>query len=266
MGVIFRRLRSILSLTGLRLGPVVCLGGALAMAGCTTPVQTVPIPADDGTACYSIARLPFYQSANVAFVTDQETQNRNATARGVAVVGGVAAITGLLIGGRTGNTIAAVGAVTAVAAALASTAQTDQRLIADMSIRFQGLAQCRQDEAARVRADVAARRITRDVGRDRLVNLRNLMLADADIARRVNTLLAQRNQTYSVEAANVDTQLANEPDPVVRRQKAMEVAQARQTLQSNQRALTDQATAINRAAETIVVSSVEWPPGPVRRV
>ncbi len=246
-----------------RVGRAAALCGSFAtvgvVAGCAAQSQgpVVATPAPDGTGCYEPARVPFYGVANAALDADRKQRQADNANTGLLALGAVATVAGLAAGGRAGNIVAGVGALAAVAGALALSVRMDQRFIADVGNTFAGLSQCRQDEALRVRAEVRAKRITVDQGRDRLVRLRNLMLEDADVARRVNAVLAQRNRVYDVNASDVDTRLASEPDPQVRRQKAQEVAQARQTIQSNQRALTDQAVAINKAADTITVSSIE---------
>ena len=251
-------------------GRAASLVAALALAACAPgagqpPRVTVAPPMADGTGCYDTARTPFYRIANTALIADQQQADANATNQGIAALGAAAAIGGLIAGGRVGHIVAAVGAVTAVVGALNSNVQTDQRFIADVSSSFTSLVQCRQVEAQQVRLNVRTRKIRTAEGRDQLLHLRELMLADVDVARRVNYALAQRNRTYGVEAADVDTRLASEQNTSERQQRGMQVAQARQTFQSNQRALTDQVSAIDKAAQTIVVSSLDLPAAAVRR-
>ena len=251
-----------------RAGRLACMAAALALAGCAQGPggnqAVLATPPPDGTACFASARVPFYDVSNRALAADQQQANANATNQGIAAIGAVATIAGLAAGGRAGNIVAAVGALTAVVGALYSNVQTDQRFIADVSYSFSNLVQCRQGEAQQVRLDVRAKRLRPDEGRDRLVALRNLMQDDADAARRVNAALSRRNQTYALSASDMDTRLARETDYSARQKQGVQVAQARQTIQSNQRALTDQVSVIDRAAQTIVVSSIDPPPTRVK--
>lgn len=233
----------------------------LALSACTpasgpdaSPQLVVASPPRDGTACYDNSRVPFYQVSNTAIVADQQQEARNQNGRTISGMGGVLSLVGGNLGGMSGSLVNQLGQLAAQAGALNASAQTDQRLIADVSASFSALVRCRQSEAQQVRDDVRARRLPAAEGRQRLQALRDLLLVDVDIARRVNAALARRNQTYGVDAAQIDTQVPNEPNPVERQRRGQEVAQARQTIQSNQRALTDQVGAINQAAQTITVS------------
>jgi hypothetical protein len=251
-----------------KVGRIASLFATLALVACAPgmgqpPRVAVQEPPPDGTASYESSRVPFYHRALIA---DQQQADANATNQGIAALGAAATIGGLIAGGRVGTIVAAVGALTAVVAALNSNVQTDQRFIADVSVSFSALVQCRQAEAQRIRTDVRARRIKATDGKSQLLTLRELMLTDVDVARRVNYALAQRNRTYVLAAADMDTRLASEPNPAERQQRGVQVAQARQTIQSNQRALTDQVSAIDRAAQTITVSSIELPQAAVRKV
>ena len=138
---------------------------------------------------------------------------------------------------------------------LAASVQTDQQLIADVSRTFSGLVQCRQGEARQVRLELRARRIKAAEAHERLRGLHDLMVTDADIAHQVNAALARRNQVYLLEVSKIETEVPK--DPAETQKHVAEVKQAKQTLQTSQHALTDQASQIDRAAQTITVSSIQ---------
>jgi hypothetical protein len=81
------------------------------------------------------------------------------------------------------------------------------------------------------------------------------MAADALVAHQANDSLARRNQTYLLATDDIDTKLAS--DPVERQKQAPQVMQTKQTIQSTQRATTDFASAIDKSAQTITVTSLE---------
>ncbi len=212
-------------------------------------------PQDGSTACYQQARLPFYHSANTAILVDKEQERTNKNGEALAAFGAILTIATLPVGGVGGQVARGIGGALTIAGALAATAQTDQRIIANVSFTFSNLVECRQSEARQVRLDVRARRIRATEGRERLRELHDLMVTDADVARQVNVDLARRNQVYLLAASKIETQLPS--DPVERQKHITEVAQAKQTIQSSQHALTDQATLIDKAAQTITVSAIE---------
>ena len=233
---------------------------ALSLAGCATGPQQPEIavadpPPDGSTVCHDQARLPFYHAANTALLVDKQQERTKRTGEAVAAAGIILTIATLPVGGIGGQVARGIGAAMTVGGALAASVQTDQQLIADVSRTFSGLVQCRQSEARQVRLDLRARRIKSAEARERLSSLRDLMITDSDVAHQVNYALARRNQVYMLAASKIETEVPK--DPAAQQQHVAEVNQAKQTIQSCQHALTDQASLIDKAAQTITVSSIE---------
>ena len=242
------------------LGRTISLVVALALAGCATGPQQPEVavadpPPDGSTACYDQARLPFYHTANTALLVDKQQEHTKQVGQAVAAAGLILTIATLPVGGVGGSVARGIGAAMVVGGALAASVQTDQQLIADVSRTFSGLVQCRQGEAREVRQELRSRRIKAAEARERLRGLRDLMVTDADVAHQVNAALARRNQVYMLEVSKIETEVPK--DPAEAQKHVAEVNQAKQTIQTSQHALTDQASQIDKAAQTITVSSIQ---------
>ena len=238
----------------------VSLAVPLAAGGCAAgpaPNEVAvadPAP-DSDPACYSPARIPFYHASNTALLVDKEQERTKRNGEMVAAAGIILTLATLPVGGVGGQIARGVGAAMTLGGALAASVTTDQRLIADVSNTFTLLVVCRQTEARHIRAEVRAHKIKPAEGREQLRSLHDLMVTDAMVAHEVNLDLSRRNQVYLLATSKIETDVP--ADPVARAKQANEVAQAKQTLQSSQHALTDQASLIDKAAQTITVSSIE---------
>ena len=136
-----------------------------------------------------------------------------------------------------------------IASSLASTlrnlstrANEDTELIRQFAFSFDDLARCRREEIAELRRDLRARRTTRPAATERAAEIKAQALADAAVARDVNAQLNARALRFQAAISDVDTQLGAEPAYSPRRAN---VAQVRQTVQTNQKALVTQAAAVD---------------------
>jgi hypothetical protein len=229
----------------------------LMLAGCGAVPSTYPAPAADADACFDQGRRQFYDASNAAVAAEQRRQaletiaNLSRTQIGQRI----------LLTAANQNEIAnvAVRASLSLLDTVRKYASEDAETIREVGARFEETTKCRQAEMRRIRSDMRAGRITRQAAREQAAKLQREASADAAVARDVTDRLRARNAAQLIAVREIDTALpASDPNLASRR---AETAAIRDTVQTNQRALAAQSTAISKAedASLFQISELRWP-------
>jgi hypothetical protein len=235
-----------------------CGLAAMMLGGCVTAsnpldLSTYRAPAADSDVCHERGRRQFYEASNAAIAAEQRrraVQGASDLAR--SQPGQI--ITGWL-GGYVPMGATAINAAVSLLDVVRQYANEDSGLIREVSARFEETTRCRQAEMAKIRSDLRARRITQEAAREQAAKLQREATADAAVARDVNQRLAARNANYLIAAREIDTSLpAGDPNLAARR---AETAAVRDTVQTNQRALAAQSSAIARSEDVRLFDTSE---------
>ena len=216
---------------------------ALALAGCAQQLgggnTGIVAPAPDFSAC-STTRQRFYAASQDAVSSERNRQSlEDVSSMANSDFG--RAITNAL-GSHMGGGGAILSNLASTLRNLSSRANEDTALIRQFAGSFDDLVQCRRQEVSELRRDLRARRLTRAEATERAGEIKAQALADASVARDVNAQLNARALRFQAAVSDVDTRLGAEPTYSPRR---AEVAQVKQTVQTNQRALVTQAAAVD---------------------
>lgn len=226
-------------------GLVGCGFAVLMLAGCGTVSSTYPAPAADADACYDRGRRQFYEASNAAV----DAEKRRQALQTMSDLSRSQIFQTVLR--TTTNNSAPVDTLVRTSLSLLETARKyaseDAATIREVGARFDETTQCRQAEMRKIRADLRAGRITRQAAREQAAKLQSEASADAAVARDVTERLRARNAAQLIAVREIDTNLpASDPNLASRR---AETAALRDTVQTNQRALVAQSTAISKAED-----------------
>lgn len=193
---------------------------------------------NDGTSCFTSARLPFY--AAVDEVTEAQRIEYGAAA-GVAVATFAAFYADSVVA-----KIAAIGFGATMVAVIANI-EADNERIANVSSTFKGLVSCRQQEAKGINKEYRNRAMTRSTAEERLAKLRTLMAEDVEVAQGANAILTARTDGYELS-----TQQAQEKAPAAKgaketKERKQQTKEANAAIQSNQKGLAQQTASIEQA-------------------
>jgi hypothetical protein len=257
---------------------------ALALSGCTT--QSERIGADDGSDRCRPQRVALDSTGN--YFAEDIIKGAAIGAVGGALIGaltgGSNAARNALIGGAAG---AAAGAAGGYWASLQQQNKDQASLLASISndlarendqidrtqIAFAQLNDCRRDEANRVRAELAAGRLTRLQAEQAMAGVKARAAEDLRIARQINAKIEERSANFQFANEQVNppppapAPVAAAPAPAPSRAPAQGTAQAAprpapqqaapQPPRDPQRAQVAQATSTNLAKREQFAQSVQ---------
>lgn len=194
--------------------------------------------ANDGTTCFTSARVPFY--AAVDEVTEAQRIEYGAAA-GAAVATFAAFYADSVVA-----KIAAIGFGATMVAVIANI-EADNERIANVSSTFNGLVNCRRQEARGINKEYRNRAMTHSTAEERLARLRTLMAEDVEAAQGVNAILTARTDGYELT-----TQQAQEKAPAAKstketKERKQQTKEANAAIQSNQKGLAQQTASIEQA-------------------
>ncbi len=211
---------------------------ALALPGCTT--QNERIGADDGSDRCRPQRVALDSTGNY-FAEDM--------VKGAAIGAAGGALLGVLSGGGVRNALigGAAGAVAGAAGGYWASLQqqkTDQatlltRVSGDLSrendqidktqVAFAQLSNCRRDEAARIRSDLAAGRLTRPQAEQAMLGVKQRSTEDLRIARQINAKIEERGANFQFANEQINppapTPVAAAPAPAPARSPTQQPTQ-----------------------------------------
>lgn len=193
---------------------------------------------DDGTPCFSTARLPFY--AAVDEITEAQRLKYG------AMVGTAVATFAAFYAKSTLAKLAAVGFGATMVAVIADI-QADRARITKVNETFGALVKCRQREAGQINQDYGRRKLDRSAAEDRLANLRKLMAEDVEAAQGVNAILTARNDGYVLTTKQTEQQAPPAKDRKEVNERTQQAKKAEAAIQTNQKALAQQTASIRQA-------------------
>ena len=206
----------------------------------------ITMPAPDSTACYD-RRRAFYEAGLRAVSAEENRQQMQGAADFVNSNVGRQLLTSI-VGPSVPSGAALTSNLGTLLTNLANSANRDSGLIAEVGSRFNDLARCRQTEVAALRRDARARILSREEARAKAEAIRQYAVADVAAARDVNARLRNRTQQLQIDLNRADASLVEQPLQVrgpSTAQRHAEIAEVRQTVQTNQRALETQTASVD---------------------